>query len=215
MEKSLKNEKIMRIILTFLFLTLTLNANLLLAAEDSLSQSQEASTLEVVFVKEVVTKGITLFSDQETTPQIQRDSFRELLKESFDMNVVAKFSIGSYWRQMNEEQKKAYLNTFENYIVNIYSKQFSDYKGQQFEFKNRTINIGADVIVSSDLVVRSGDHIHVDWRVRNKSGEFKIIDVVISGVSMSITQRSEFSTFLQNADGNVDLLISKLSEKAE
>ena len=55
-----------------------------------------------------------------------------------------------------------------------------------------------------------GEEVQVDWRVRNKGGSYKIVDVLVAGVSMSVTQRSDFASVIQRGGGNVDALIAEL-----
>ena len=56
----------------------------------------------------------------------------------------------------------------------------------------------------------SGSDVSVDWRVRERGGSMKILDVIVEGVSMSVTQRSDFSSVIQRGGGNVDVLLDHL-----
>ena len=53
-----------------------------------------------------------------------------------------------------------------------------------------------------------GQPIRVDWRVRRG----KVIDVIVEGVSMSVTQRSEFASIIQRNGGKVSALINHLKK---
>jgi phospholipid transport system substrate-binding protein len=55
--------------------------------------------------------------------------------------------------------------------------------------------------------------VKVDWRVRNKDGRYKIVDVLVEGVSMSLTQRSDFSSVIQAGGGDVQVLLNHLKQK--
>lgn len=192
------------------------------AAEPSTSDSRQQAAaipvLEVVFVKDMTSRGLAFLSDEAASLEDRKADFRQLLRDSFDMKAIGQFAVGIHWKRMSDAQKEAYLKSFEDYIVNVYSRRFEEYNGQVFEFKNKVVTIGNDVMVTSDLVPKSGEKIRVDWRVRHKDGGYKIIDIVVAGVSMSITQRSDFGSTIQRSNGNVDTLIShlqKLNAKAE
>ena len=100
-------------------------------------------------------------------------------------------------------------------VVNVYAQRFGDYKGQKFEVKSARPVGNGDVLVTSFIIPTDGsDNIQVDWRVRNKGGTMKIVDVLVSGVSMSVTQRSDFSSVIQRGGGSVDVLLKYLKEKS-
>ena len=64
--------------------------------------------------------------------------------------------------------------------------------------------------MNSSIIPNGGSKIKVDWRVREKNGQMKVIDVVIEGVSMALTQRSDFSSVIQRGGGKIDVLLEHL-----
>ena len=100
-------------------------------------------------------------------------------------------------------------------VVNVYTQRFGDYKGQKLDVKSARPIGNDDVLVTSYIIPADGsDNIQVDWRVRNRGGSLKIVDVLVSGVSMSVTQRSDFSAVIQRGGGKLDTLLAYLKEKA-
>ena len=84
----------------------------------------------------------------------------------------------------------------------------SQFGGEKFIVKNSRKIEKNDYVVSSEIIPQKGPEIKVEWRLRNKESNFKIIDVIIEGVSMVITQRDEFSSIIQRSGGNIyELLI--------
>ena len=64
-------------------------------------------------------------------------------------------------------------------------------------------------------IVREGTdtlQINLKWRVLNRDGDIKIIDLNIEGISLIIAQREEFQSFLANNNSDLDKLISKLEK---
>src|SRR6185295_10235996 len=85
--------------------------------------------------------------------------------------------------------------------VAAYSARLSNYSGEQFQVKDE-VPAGDDTMVNSQIVRPSGPPVRVEWRVRKQSdGSLKIVDVVVEGVSMTITQRSEFASVMQQGGG--------------
>ena len=99
-------------------------------------------------------------------------------------------------------------------VVKVYSDRFKEYKGQKFEVRGARPEGEKDVIVTSFILPEGGPEVQVDWRVRSKNGRFQVIDVIVEGVSMSVTQRSDFASVIQRGGGNVDVLLAHLQTPA-
>ena len=53
----------------------------------------------------------------------------------------------------------------------------------------------------------------MDWRIGKKKDSFVILDIIIEGISLAVTQRSEFVSVIDQNEGSIDQLISILIEK--
>lgn len=177
------------------------------------SLSQNISTQDTKaesFIMQMGDKAVGFLSDSSMTPEQKKKQFQKLLEDHFDMETLGKFALGSHWRTASAAEQKEYLKLFEALIVDVYSKRFDDYQGQTFEVKTSQPIGKKDSLVRSEIVPTSGSKVKVDWRVRNNNGTLQIIDVVIEGVSMSLTQRSDFSSVIQRGGGNVEALLEHL-----
>lgn len=168
-----------------------------------------------VFIKNMADRGLGFLTDNQMSEEKKEQEFKGLLEESFDMNTIARFALGRYWRQATQDQKREYLNLFKKMIVTVYTARFNEYDGQKFETRNVRPEGDRDAIVSSFLIPDSGPEVQIDWRVRRKDGQYKIIDVIVEGVSMSVTQRSDFSSVIQRGGGNIEVLLGHLRNEAD
>lgn len=165
------------------------------------------------FVQSMAQRGIDFLSDQSLTQDKRTEHFRKLLRSSYDLRTIGRFALGSYWKVATPGQQSEYQKLFEKMVVDVYSRRFSEYKGQQLEVRGSRQESDTDVMVSSVIVPapgKGGEEVPVDWRVRKKEGQYKVIDVIVAGVSMAMTQRSEFSSVIQRGGGNVDILLQHL-----
>lgn len=153
-----------------------------------------------------------LLANGSMTDTQRRAALRNLLVNHFDLQTIGRFVLGRYWRQFTEAQRREYFSLFEDMIVSVYSERFDEYSGQDLVVKGSRAGGEKDMIVNSVIKANgSGQDIQVDWRVRRKSdGAYKIIDVVVEGVSMSVTQRSDFSSVIQRGGGNPEVLLQHL-----
>lgn len=147
--------------------------------------------------------------ESDATQKERFETFERILNTNFDMDKIARFVLGRYWKVATEDEKTEYVSLFENMIVQVYSKRFDDYSGQKFEVRGSKEIGRGDIIVNSAILSPNGTPpVSVDWRLRKG----KIIDVIVEGVSMSVTQRSEFNTVIQRNGGKVSALIGHLKK---
>jgi phospholipid transport system substrate-binding protein len=185
------------------------------AYEDVMQAADEAGKSSVnagaeKFINGMADRAIGFLTNPDTSLEVKRAEFQSLLKDSFDMKTIGRFSLGRYWRVSTPQQRDEYQRLFENMVIAVYSSRFEEYKGQRFETRGYRADGEKDTIVSSFVVPEEGPEVQVDWRVRYKNGRYKVIDVIVEGVSMSLTQRSDFAAVIQRGGGNVQVLLSHL-----
>jgi phospholipid transport system substrate-binding protein len=162
------------------------------------------------FVGSMATRAIEFLGNHDLKSADKKSRFRKLLNESFDMNTISRFALGRYWRASTPEQRKEYQKLFQAMVIEVYSQRFSEYSDQEFETKGYRVDSQTDTIVTSVIRSPSGPDIQVDWRVRYKNNRYKVVDIIVEGVSMSLTQRSDFSSVIQRGGGNVSVLLAHL-----
>ncbi len=165
------------------------------------------------FVQSMAQRALDFLESNETDKKEKAKKFENLLEDNFDMKTIGRFALGKYWRSSTKEEKKQYLELFQEMIVNVYSQRLSEYKGQKLETIGSRMTNKRDTLVMS--IIKSNDgspDIKVDWMVRYKNGKYKIIDVKVEGVSMAITQRQDFSSVIQRGGGKVSVLINHLKK---
>ena len=162
------------------------------------------------FIVSLTDQGIGFLSDSSISTEKQKAAFRKLLNKNFDMNTIARFSLGRHWRTASKPQRDEYLKLFKAMIIDVYSERFKDYEGQVINVKGSRKEGAKDILVLSTLQQDSGPDVKVDWRVRNRNGQYKVIDVIVEGVSMALTQRSDFSSVVQRGGGDMEALLAHL-----
>lgn len=164
------------------------------------------------FIRSVGQQAIDTLTGKELSDDQRQSRFRILLNRTFDVPLIARFTLGRFWRRANETQRDEYVRLFEDFVVLAYAARFRDYDGETFTVgKVREIN-ERDRLVQSTLVLKNERQVVVYWRVRGATDP-KIIDVIVEGVSMVITQRDEFSAIINRNGGKVDGLLVALRKK--
>ena len=165
------------------------------------------------FIASMGDRGINFLGNQSMTQDAKTAEFSKLLNDSFDMATIGRFALGTYWKSATPAQQQEYNKLFKTMIVKVYSKRFSDYKGQKFEVRSARQENDKDSVVTSFIVPNDGPQVQVDWRVRNKGGSYKVVDIIVEGVSMSMTQRADFASVIQRGGGKVDVLLDHLRKQ--
>ena len=178
------------------------------------SVSAERSEQAEKFVDSMASDAIAFLGNSSLSDAEKQKKFRRLLTRSFDMSTIGRFALGRYWRVSSAEQRNEYQALFRDMIVDVYSRRFGEYNGQALEIRGSRADNEKDVTVNSFIVPQDGgQEIQVDWRVRKKDGQYKVIDVMVEGVSMALTQRSDFSSVIQRGGGEVSVLLAHLREQ--
>ena len=162
------------------------------------------------FIQSMATRALGFLGNANLSQEQKKSSFRGLLNESFDLETIGRFVLGRYWKTSTTQQRTEYLGLFRKMVVDVYATRFSDYKGQKFETRGHRADGEKDTIVTSYIVPGDGPEVQVDWRVRYKGGRYQIVDVIVEGVSMSVTQRSDFAAVIQRGGGNMQVLLAHL-----
>lgn len=163
-----------------------------------------------LFISGMGDKAISFLSNDSLSQNQKEKEFQKLLTRHFDMGTIGRFASGKNWRSATSVQQKEYLNLFEDLVVRVYAGRFNEYQGEGFDVTGVKPSGKKDMLVTSYIVPNGGSKVQVDWRVRNKNGQNKIIDVIIEGVSMSLTQRSDFSSVIQRGGGDFEVLLAHL-----
>jgi len=168
------------------------------------------------FIENMGQEAITFLGDDSIDTIDKQQRFRTLLNNSFDMETIGRFSLGRQWRALDEQQRQEYQALFEEMIVMIYTARFSDYRGEGFIVDSAQPSENNDYVVRSYIVPRNGGrNIAVDWRVRLRNGQHRIVDVSVEGVSMALTQRSDFASIIQRGGGDPEALLDHLRSRIQ
>ena len=167
------------------------------------------------FIDTLADKAIAALTIKDITREERFRRFRILLNDHFAVKTIGQWVLGRYWRRATIEEKREYLVLFEDLIVDTYADRFKRYSGEKLAITDAVSKGKKDIIVST-LMTRpgGGQPIHIDWRVRHVGEIKRIVDVIVEGVSMGQTQRSEFASVIRANGGGVKGLLDQLRRRA-
>jgi phospholipid transport system substrate-binding protein len=166
----------------------------------------------VAFMNQLWDRAVEVLN-KKSDPALRQERFRQLFHADFDCPGIARFVLGRYWRDASEEEQKDFVKLFEEYVVFVYTARLSNFGGQDFKIRGSRSD-GDGVVVSTDVFSPGGSSpLKIDWRLVSDNGTYKINDVIVEGVSMLVTQRSEFASVVQRNGGQVRGLLAMMREK--
>lgn len=134
----------------------------------------------------------------------------QVLQTDFDLPYMGRSALGTHWNQATEEQRQRFLKAVATAEARAYSERFGQYAGQTLTVGKVTNRANGVTVVDSRLNQATGQPIKLEWEVRND----RITDVKVEGVSMVMTRRSDFNSYIQNNGGKVDALIAEMEKRA-
>ncbi|WP_299391376.1 phospholipid-binding protein MlaC [Pelagibius sp.] len=160
-------------------------------------------------------RAVAELSDASISDSEKEDRFRRLFNQSFDVPAIGRFVLGRYWRGASQQDRDAFLAVFEDVIVQRFLPLLTENSDARFEIGTVTpIKDRNDVaFVNSQIPRAEGEPYKVSWRIREREGQYKILDIRAEGVSMAQTLRSEYGTVIRQNGGKLNALTAALREK--
>jgi phospholipid transport system substrate-binding protein len=166
------------------------------------------------FVDTTATQVLSLVKNDSLSKEQKQQKIEAIFSDKVDIDFVAKFVLGASWRTSTPQQQQDYIAAYKPFILKNYAQRLTKYSGQTYTLKNARTE-GDDNVVTMEIDDPNGQKVNVDYHLRNDSGSFKIVDIMVEGVSLLQTQRSEFSGIVQSkgVDGLIAALKSQVASK--
>jgi phospholipid transport system substrate-binding protein len=156
---------------------------------------------------------LAVLRDGSLSDRAKFDRLVELLNGPIDLDLVARLILGRHWRIASEAQRAEYLKLFRAFALHTLASRLDVYGGQEFEITGAKVVGRSDALVSTQIL-SEGPPLAVDWRVRELDDDSLVaIDVIVEGVSLIVTQRSEFGAVVERQ--GMDGLLAELRRRAE
>jgi phospholipid transport system substrate-binding protein len=164
-------------------------------------------------VNEMTNAVLSILKDQKKPAADRESTLERGFADMVDTGWIAKFVLGSWWREASDDQRQRYTKLYGMYLAKIYISNYAESKQRQIRDINPVgINDEPDnnYTVRTEVLFSDDSAIRVDYLISESKDSNKIIDVVIEGVSLLATHRSEFSRLAANK--GVDGVIARLEE---
>jgi phospholipid transport system substrate-binding protein len=163
-------------------------------------------------IEEVSGEVLTILSDQSRGHREKFDALVVLLEEPIDLDLVGRLILGRYWRTADDGQRQQYLQLFREYALANLASKLHLYQGEGFEVTGAKVVSDKDALVTSRILSDGEPPLQVDWRLRQQNdGRLVAIDLIVEGVSLIVTLRSEFASVIERL--GFDGLLAELRQR--
>lgn len=137
-----------------------------------------------------------------------------VVRATYDLPAMTRIAVGPSWNSIPPTQQAALVEAFGRMTIATYANRFDGYSGERFEVDSASEARSTGRIVHSRIVQANGEPVVLDYLMRGSGGDWKIVDVYLTGtISELATRRAEFAAIL--ASGGPDALVRSLTRQAD
>lgn len=188
---------------------------ILLAFTSTKSYSQNVSKDDMVknFVQIIGDEIIDVAKNKKLTEVQKKQQIIRLIDKSIDADWIGRFVLGKYFKTATEVQKNTFMSYYREFMINTYGPKFNSYDGKKFTVNSVEKQSNFFLVKTEFIPQNSNVVVFFNFRVKEKEGNFFIIDFIAEGVSLIETQRSEFNSSI-NEQG-IDKFLENLKIRIE
>jgi len=192
--------------------------SLLLLASHALQADNEqtANNLIQVTAKRMLSQIEEDRSQINSNPRHVYDLVNEILIPHIDFERMSRWVLGKHWRRANNEEKQEFVSEFRKLIIRTYSTALLEYSGQEIHFLPvRDQSDPNRASVRTEIRPDSGPMIPISYDLyRNDTGNWKVYDVAIDGISLIANYRSSFSSQIRRS-GSLSRVINQMKSRSQ
>tara|TARA_B110000483_G_scaffold23042_1_gene26746 strand:+ start:553 stop:1149 length:597 start_codon:yes stop_codon:yes gene_type:complete len=169
-----------------------------------------------IFVQSTVNRASEALNEKYSKEE-KIKKLMQIASETVDIDGIGFYTLGSYRKIISQNEIIQYQILFEQYFLKSFSSRLAEYSNPEIEVvSKKKLNENYTMVSSILVATEQRPKIKIDWRVYTKNQESPLIrDLIIEGLSLARTQKEEFSSIIQNNDGDINALFSALKEFIE
>ena len=178
------------------------------------NMADDSSKKAVKYIADVNDKIISIAANKSISDVKRKDQLIALIDGIVDSSWIAKFVLAKHYRTPTDEQKERFKDLYRQFLINTYAPKFNSFGDQKFEIKGVS-DQEKYYVVKCIFYPKDAANVSVDFRIKKvpETSEFAVLDIVIEGVSLIETQRSEFGSAI--AAKGLDKFLVDLEERVK
>jgi phospholipid transport system substrate-binding protein len=142
----------------------------------------------------------------------KQTAMQQLVRGAVDVDGVARFVLGRYWRVATPAQQQDYMQTFRQLLVYAVTGQASTFQGAKFSV-GQAVQRDSGIVVDTNVLVPGKPAAQVQWVVATIDGQPKIIDIIAEGTSLRLTERNDYAGVISQHGGQIQPLLDAMHQQ--
>ena len=171
-------------------------------------------------VQELVDEIWATLRRDDVDPDERVDALAVVLADRTDVALISRLALGRHWHRLPEAEREDYQELFRDVVIRSMARRLNTYaEDAEAPIEDRfritgSVPVGrGDVLVRSKVFPSDGQPLALDWRLRGNDSDPVVIDLIIEGASLLVSQRSEFAAVIER--GDLDGLLAELRARAK
>jgi len=195
------------VLLALVVTTLPLGAPPSRAADDEAAITAEPKAI----IEDAAQKIVAILKRKDEPAEVRVSEIEAIAYEIFDFTTMSKLVLARNWRKLDKPKRAEFVREFRTHLSRTYGTRLDRYEQEKVEVYGAQVEVRNDVSVKTRILGGQFDGAEIAYRLRDRKDAWKIIDVVIEGVSLVSNYRTQFASVLNG--GTIDDLIAKLKDK--
>jgi len=159
---------------------------------------------------------IAVLGHDDLSSAEKRQQIDAIVEARFDFKTLSRLVLARNWKKLDAAQQQAFVQEFRHHLSITYGRNVDSYRDERVVITGEREEVRGDRTVKTIIDRNSAEDVLVDYRMRQKDGEWKVIDVVIEGVSLVANFRSQFrSVISRHGPAKLIELLRQKNEKGE
>lgn len=163
------------------------------------------------FVDNLGHQVLSIAKDGGKSDAEKQAALKDLFFQTVDVDWIGTFVLGRAWAKATPEQQQRYLQNYRNFIAKNYTSKLNGYSGETYKIGDIREGSNGKYVVALEIVRPGSANVETQYTVREDGGAYRITDIIVEGVSLITTQRSEFASVVSRK--GLDFLIEQLGKK--
>ena len=175
------------------------------------AHAQAGVAKATAFMQQMGDRLVAIVNSAVSTAE-KRRQLTQILEAAVDVDSVARFCLGRFWRTSTPDQQKRFVTAFHDVLVTNITAKLGEYQGVKLTVEKARMQ-DEEAIVSSIVERPNNPQTTVDWVIEDPASNPRVVDVLAEGTSLRLTQRQDYASYLTRNNNSVDALINAMKQQ--
>jgi len=149
-------------------------------------------------IRSAVDQVVRILADQAAAAPQRRAAIRGVAEGMFDYREIARRALGRHWPGLRQQDREEFVSLFAGLLERAYISELERYNGERIAYAGESVQGGVATVMTR-VKTRDGADLRIDYRMARAGDRWRVADVVVEGVSMTASYRSQFDKVIETS----------------